>query len=51
MGAKLQTSHNNYKLRTTRQITINTGSYAKSMYVCFLKNNGKIISKTKVAIE
>ena len=33
------------------QITINTGIYAKSMYVCYLKNNGKIISKTKVGIE
>ena len=33
------------------QITINTSSYAKSMYVCYLKNNGKIISKTKVGIE
>ena len=48
LGHKMQSNKLTAK---TGQITINTGSYAKSMYVCFLKNNGKIISKTKVAIE
>ena len=43
LGHKMQSNKLTAK---TGQITINTGSYAKSMYVCFLKNNGKIISKT-----
>jgi hypothetical protein len=39
-------------LSTTKgQTMIKTAAYAKGLYHCYLINNGKIISQTKITVE